>query len=109
MTKYQTQRIMCWRILLEEYSANFQYKKGTENIVADALSCISTKQNERKKFEKPSEQDKETTLCKQHDLFKTLIEFPNELLKINELLLNFPDLICRDINHFILMSIMRNL
>ena len=42
MTQYTTQRVLRWRVLLEEYGPSFHYKKGTANIVADALSRIPT-------------------------------------------------------------------
>ena len=36
MTKFSTQQVLCWQLQLEEYSAKFQYKKGEENVLADA-------------------------------------------------------------------------
>ena len=47
LTKFTTQRVLRWRILLEEFGATFHYKKGQDNIIADALSRIPTKRTER--------------------------------------------------------------
>ena len=35
-----TERIMRWRLLLEEYGLNIQYIQGSKNVVADALSRL---------------------------------------------------------------------
>ena len=42
LSQFTTQRVMRWRLLLEEYSPTFAYKKGAENCVADALSRVPT-------------------------------------------------------------------
>lgn len=42
LTSFNTQRVMRWRLLLEEYGPTFAYKKGSENCVADALSRVPT-------------------------------------------------------------------
>ena len=33
-------RVMRWRLYIEEYSPNLQYIKGEHNVVADALSRL---------------------------------------------------------------------
>ena len=38
--KMATDRIIRWRLLLEEYGATFQHVKGEKNVVADALSRL---------------------------------------------------------------------
>ena len=38
LSKFTTQRVMHWHLLLEEYGPKFYYLKGPRNIVADALS-----------------------------------------------------------------------
>ena len=38
-TNLTSQRILTWRMLLEEFAPLFHYKPGTENVVADTLSC----------------------------------------------------------------------
>ena len=41
-TQYTTQRVLRWRVLLEEFGPKFYYKKGKDNTVADAFSRIPT-------------------------------------------------------------------
>ena len=43
LSSFTTQRVMRWRLLLEEFGPEFAYKKGSENVVADALSRVPTK------------------------------------------------------------------
>ncbi len=40
LSSFQTQRVMRWRLLIEEFSPNFHYKQGSLNYVADALSRL---------------------------------------------------------------------
>lgn len=40
MTQYTTQRVLRWRLLLEDFGAKFHYKNGKTNVVADALSRV---------------------------------------------------------------------
>ena len=42
LSTFTTQRVMRWRLLLEEYGPKFAYKKGSENCIADALSRVPT-------------------------------------------------------------------
>ena len=42
LSSFTTQRVMRWRLLLEEFGPTFAYKKGSENCVADALSRVPT-------------------------------------------------------------------
>jgi transposase InsO family protein len=46
-TKQSNQRVLRWRLFLEDYGINFQYIKGCHNHLADALSCLPF--NERQK------------------------------------------------------------
>ena len=38
--KNSTQRMICWRNLVEEYNPKWQYVKGLENCAVDALSRL---------------------------------------------------------------------
>ena len=38
--KFNLDRVMRWRLYIEEYSPDLQYIKGSENVVADALSRL---------------------------------------------------------------------
>jgi RNase H-like domain found in reverse transcriptase len=38
--KFNLDRVMCWRLYIEEYSPELEYIKGTHNVVADALSQL---------------------------------------------------------------------
>ena len=40
MMKFATQHVLQWHLQLEEYGAKFCYKKGEENVIADALSHV---------------------------------------------------------------------
>src|SRR5687767_15181253 len=39
-TKFNSDRVMRWRLYIEEYSPDLQYIKGEKNVVADALSRL---------------------------------------------------------------------
>jgi hypothetical protein len=38
--RFNSDRVMRWRLCIEEYSPELQYLKGTHNVVADALSQL---------------------------------------------------------------------
>jgi hypothetical protein len=40
LTAFQTQRVLRWRLLLDEFDCSFTYKDGPSNVVADALSRV---------------------------------------------------------------------
>ena len=42
LSSFTMQRIMHWRLLLEEFGHTFQYKKGADNCITDALSRVPT-------------------------------------------------------------------
>ena len=42
LSQFTTQRIMHWRLLLEENGTKFYYRKGPRNVVADAFSRVPT-------------------------------------------------------------------
>jgi hypothetical protein len=38
--KSTSDRVMLWRLLIEEFGAEFKYIQGKHNLIADALSCL---------------------------------------------------------------------
>ena len=42
LTSFTTQRVMRWRLLIEEYGPTFIYLPGNQNTIADALSRLPT-------------------------------------------------------------------
>lgn len=47
LSQFATQRVLRWRLLLEEYGPRFFYKKGSENLIADALSRVPSNSSVR--------------------------------------------------------------
>ena len=42
---FNTERVMRWRLLIEEYGPELRYIKGKDNIVADVLSRYDMKEH----------------------------------------------------------------
>ena len=53
-TSFTTQRVLQWRLLLEEFQPTFCYKQGITNFIADALSRVPTSITERREPERMS-------------------------------------------------------
>ena len=47
LSSFSTQRVLRWRLILEEYGPTFHYKQGDTNFIADALSRVPTSRTER--------------------------------------------------------------
>ena len=47
LSSFTTQRVLRWRLLLEEFRPTFRYKQGVTNFIADALSRVPTVLTER--------------------------------------------------------------
>jgi transposase InsO family protein len=71
---FNTERVMRWRLLIEEFNPTFQYIKGDHNIVADALSRLPL-------INDTTQEESQYTLDKLAECFATaldptLIKFP---------------------------------
>jgi RNase H-like domain found in reverse transcriptase len=64
LSSFSTQRVLQWRLLLEEFGSNYKYKEGSQNLIADALSHVPTSHLVREKTVGPGE--------------KNLISHPNQ-------------------------------
>ena len=43
---FNTERVMCWPLILEEFGPKLKYIKGENNVVADALSLLEKSPNQ---------------------------------------------------------------
>ena len=43
---FNTERVMRWRLILEEFRPKLKYIKGENNVIADALSCLEKSNNQ---------------------------------------------------------------
>ena len=48
---FNTNKVLIWRLVLEENGLDIEYIKGNKNIVADILSRLTTKGNQETKQE----------------------------------------------------------
>jgi hypothetical protein len=53
----KSERVLRWRLLIEEYSPDIQYIKGPENIIADMLSRMPTTNDPEKLYTMPSREE----------------------------------------------------
>ena len=53
LSQFSTQRVMRWKLSLEEFGAVYNYKPGVVNLVADALSRVPSNRVERESREAP--------------------------------------------------------
>ena len=76
LTDFTTQRVLRWRLLLEEFNPRFLYKAGPDNVLADALSRVPTARTER-----------ESTTTSAHlvdclSCYPFHVEFPSDLMVV---------------------------
>ena len=43
---FNTERVMRWHLILEQFGPELKYIKGENNVVADALSCLEMSDNQ---------------------------------------------------------------
>ena len=74
LTEFTTQRVLRWRLLLEDFNPTFLYNSGPSNILADALSCIPTARTERESSRDDLTSNDELMFCLSS--YPILVEFP---------------------------------
>ena len=50
MKNFNTDRMLCWRLILEEYGPDIDYILGEKNIAAYALSGLPNNGNQETKY-----------------------------------------------------------
>ena len=85
LTTFTTQRVLRWRLLLEEFRPTFLYKSGNTNVLADALSRVPTARSERES--PPVDHDilkstpgMDAQLAECLAWYPSGIEFPNQMV-----------------------------
>lgn len=86
MTAFTTQRVMRWRLLLEEFGAKFHYKKGGDNFIADALSRVPTEEVSRRKTKVPVVTRPSESLLEDYPAFSSILDD----VELAECFLEFP-------------------
>ena len=59
LSQFSTQRVLRWRLLLEDYGPKFFYLPGPKNVVADSLSRVPSKRLVRESDNKTTISDKD--------------------------------------------------
>jgi hypothetical protein len=86
-----SQRVLRWRLFLEEYQPQFHYIKGTDNTIADALSRLPRSSGQKNTDpsqnkspndstnQNPSSNDENTSfsiLCDDNDMLQCFLNYP---------------------------------
>ena len=74
LTEFTTQRVLRWRLLLEEFNPTFLYKSGPSNVLADALSRVPTARMGRESSQDDLTSNDELMFCVLS--YPILAEFP---------------------------------
>ena len=77
LTEFTTQRVLRWRLLLEEFNPTFLYKSGPSNVLADALSRVPTARTERESSQDDDLRSNDNLMfCLSS--YPILVEFPTD-------------------------------
>ena len=78
LTSFTSQRVLQWRLLLEEFQPTFHYKQGITNFIADALSRVPTSITERvsTQTDDRDKQEKQQELLPDVNLLDAFLELP---------------------------------
>ena len=74
LTDFTMQRVLRWRLLLEEFNPMFLYKSGPSNVLADALSRVPNARTERESCQDDLTSNEELMFCLSS--YPILMEFP---------------------------------
>ena len=74
LTDFTMQRVLRWRLLLEEFNPMFLYKSGPCNVLADALSRVPSARTERESSRDDLTSNEELMFCLSS--YPILVEFP---------------------------------
>ena len=90
-TTFTAERVLRWRLLLEEYGPELRYVKGYKNVVADALSRLAREDSHLPHF--PSTSYTLAESFGETDIATTTSQFPLDFQKIHEMQLKDKDLV----------------
>ena len=76
LTKFTTQQLMRWRLLLKEYGKAFHYKRGNRNRLANALSHVTMDNIQPLKEKLDKNQISTTTILNDTHLIETIAQWP---------------------------------
>ena len=74
-----SQRVLCWRLFLEEYGATYRYIEGKENVLADAFSWLPSKNikvDNPKNMKNKNQMDNFYSIIDDNDLLETYLNLP---------------------------------
>jgi hypothetical protein len=67
----KSERVLRWRLLMEEYNPDIRYIKGKDNIVADTLSRLPTTNDPEKPYTMPSRKELAESFAQDIEHLKT--------------------------------------
>jgi hypothetical protein len=76
-TVSESQKVMRWRLILEEFGPNIQHIAGLDNVVADMLSCVPSANCDRDELEPSNAQHHAKELFALEVNKPTMMVFPS--------------------------------